>query len=1054
MWLKISSAPGHNDQPGANQIIGSTTQYGGHSGFVLYSNSLTYDSPVGGPDDCRLSFMTRDRWMGDSMKVLSRNFPMDTWTHVAVNYKNAGEDSSAEILINTAGLKGPVQPIGWSPDLRIGDQGWGSTSGFSVYEMRSYSRVLTDTETLGLFMSDAGVFGLTSTDIAAHLDTLASHVRGDTTLTDAEIKVATLGVQAGGALVRTDEPAMQAMLNLFDDYEASGQGPLFMTPVTAGGIDRVEVAGEADHAELELVRAMVAIHQMALDQLYGAATAKACGSCLFDGRGWLTSAYFPGASPLPADAAVVHGIGINATVPRQWGRRAAFDIEAARKPTGLYLSPGAMARVSVPQSVVDAGGFTVLVGAHTWSHGRKTVHKRLDRTSTRFSITELNTFITNPLGGGVYIEVPYLAGLGVVQLDVTGGVIEAPYFKLDSWDESRGGTTDEDWLARRTSLAPWADFESDKFMMQVPSTWIFAYDDARGLVRTWDTCMDGVSEANGYPPYTRNKKVVYLIPDVHIQHGAHGIGYPQTNSVYNPATVLNENGNANHWFIQNPRGNQIEYHEMGHSQGPYYYRGEGEAIVNLLHAYVANVKFGVPLDQAFQESFNPAYGNPGFAPDEAAIHWMATLNFQNSAEMDHSNTQMDQFRYQERGYAKYVDVAEMFGWSREENGALWRFYLQVNLDVESGTFEQPFTPEGVAYGRGLSDTDIRTLRLSIAAGVDLTPLIHFWGIDPDDATLLASETANLGLGRSRQVHDMLIERATVVLPQNNSEFLDHFERVYPGMPTGGNPLYGSGWYDARRDNWDEGHAAGARVTIQEILNLYFPPAASAQTWTHQYLEEQDHGVNASMITERCYVALYVAADECSDGGVYKIVPAAFNAWWSGAAANPLDNQCGEVSFSVTASWAAALFDRGDLLGLDGTTVLATYQAGLQKPGGCPAKYCPAGYGDYGVRSNWATGRITIASSAEACAARCTQYSGVQFAGGCKAYMTGMYYGMLYCRSYGGNFRTQPCASWAVPTDPGIGSGQLGTVHQRTGTLNVGGNCCSNTSVVKEAISAR
>ena len=120
---------------------------------------------------------------------------------------------------------------------------------------------------------------------------------------------------------------------------------------------------------------------MSFDQLYGAETAKACGSCLFAGRGWLTSAYFPGASPLPDDAAVVHDVGINATVLRQWGRRAAFDTDTdvARKPTGLYLSPGAMARVRVPQSVVDAGGYTVLVGAHTRSHAQKAVHKRLDR---------------------------------------------------------------------------------------------------------------------------------------------------------------------------------------------------------------------------------------------------------------------------------------------------------------------------------------------------------------------------------------------------------------------------------------------------------------------------------------------------------------------------------------------------------------------------------------------------------------------------------------------------------------------------------------------------
>ena len=93
------------------------------------------------------------------------------------------------------------------------------------------------------------------------------------------------------------------------------------------------------------------------------------------------------------------------------------------------------------------------------------------------------------------------------------------------------------------------------------------------------------------------------------------------------------------------------------------------------------------------------------------------------------------------------------------------------------------------------------------------------------------------------------------------------------------------------------------------------------------------------------------------------------------------------------------------------------------------------------------GRITIAFSHQMCSDRCTEYSGPQYMGGCKGYMTGMYYGMLFCRSYGGNFRTEPCAPWAKPDQPGVGSGAVGYVHRRTNQENIGGNCCSNSTFV-------
>ena len=76
------------------------------------------------------------------------------------------------------------------------------------------------------------------------------------------------------------------------------------------------------------------------------------------------------------------------------------------------------------------------------------------------------------------------------------------------------------------------------------------------------------------------------------------------------------------------------------------------------------------------------------------------------------------------------------------------------------------------------------------------------------------------LGPSQKIHDMLIERATVVLPQNNTEFNEHFDRVFPGRPSGGNPKYGVGWYNVWRDVWDEQHAV-SNVFSKSMWRLFF-----------------------------------------------------------------------------------------------------------------------------------------------------------------------------------------------------------------------------------------
>jgi hypothetical protein len=70
----------------------------------------------------------------------------------------------------------------------------------------------------------------------------------------------------------------------------------------------------------------------------------------------------------------------------------------------VYLAPGQVASVTVPQSVVDAGGYRIQVGASIADNVDKSEHKRMDRVSTNFDVTSTVLHVANPLGGGLYVR--------------------------------------------------------------------------------------------------------------------------------------------------------------------------------------------------------------------------------------------------------------------------------------------------------------------------------------------------------------------------------------------------------------------------------------------------------------------------------------------------------------------------------------------------------------------------------------------------------------------------------------------------------------------------
>jgi len=441
-------------------------------------------------------------------------------------------------------------------------------------------------------------------------------------------------------------------------------------------------------------------------------------------------------------------------------------------------------------------GFSILVGAHTWDKSVKSNIQRFDRVTKSFPVMSEVTSIANPFGGGIYIVVPYKANLGIVTVQIANAV-QSPFFSATSFHQ----TTLQEWTdTERHHPGPWADFESDKFMMQVPTSWIYNYADPVTQMQDWDLAMDGFSELLGFP-LVRNRTVLYVQPDINIAHGAYGIGYPQVNNIYNPNAGTN--GNSSHYFLTDPIGWSTTYHELGHAQLFSKFPGHTESMVNLPYVYIATEKFGVGLVEAFTKSMVLGYLE-NISVDQAALTWFVTENFRNGNPMDITNSEYNEVRYQHRGYGRYVEIAVLFGWD-----VLSDFYYQEHLDYMSG-----------APGDGLDYTDSRILRLSKAAGVDLTPLIHCWGVHPVNPGALQAAIATEGLPPSKAIYDRLVHYKDII-PANNTEFWDHYLTIYPTQPEGGNPLYQYGWYNVWKYIYDEIHGTAAKNAMQDIIDLYY-----------------------------------------------------------------------------------------------------------------------------------------------------------------------------------------------------------------------------------------
>lgn len=621
------------------------------------------------------------------------------------------------------------------------------------------------------------------------LQNLKAHIKGTNLLDAKELENHHAIVSNQISLFETDQKVIAAAFDLVDTFETI-KGALFTTSNTYDGMPRTPAGG------LELERAMLTIQQGLIDKSYSIENISSFPK-VFEDKGFRTASYFPGAVEPPSDPAVTEVSIINASHVPVWGTQANGVTAAARRPTGCYLSPGSLATITVPPSIVGKG-YRIRVGAHSWDLKKKKEIKRMDRVAILYDINSTTTVAGNPLGGNIYIEVPYEMDEGVVEIRISN-VVRSPFF---SYKESHKTSLSEWQNVERKHPGAWADFESDKYMMQVPTSWIYNLDDPQSLMQKWDRGGDAVSELLGRPDI-RTKTPTYTQVDVLFRGGAYFPGYPMSNYPYNPHDATD--GTSDNDLLKGPEDIiSIHWHEHGHQENVTKFSGETEAIVNFLYVSVMNKKFDMDLDTAFKNSFSPKLN---IYLDDAVAMRAITETFRKGNPRNTTNRPGDEVKYQHRGYAHYVNIVDLFGWC-----ALEKFWYSESEDYMNG----------ITYNTNHPDQDDRIYRMCKAAGIDLRPLFHFWGIHPEDPKGLGALIKEENLPSSSRIYDGL-ESYKSLIPMNNKAFNDHGYERYPDGFSGkrNNPRYGPGWYEVWSPLYNETHADSAQVALQNIIDLYF-----------------------------------------------------------------------------------------------------------------------------------------------------------------------------------------------------------------------------------------
>lgn len=624
------------------------------------------------------------------------------------------------------------------------------------------------------------------------LNDFQAHINGTTALTNSDLNlIKNIFIQFPECLAESESVILLAK-RVVEDYD-NEVGALFTTPSTQNGFSKNPAVNPGLAAE----RAMVALQQGIFDYVFAPEAYAAYPQHIQNWK-FNSCAAFPGYVDPPADSSASNAVLIRANFADPDGMNPYFDInfermEHALRPTGLYLAPGSIVTITVPDSLVGRD-YWVRVGSHDWDLTERPDFRRLDRVSKKFAIDSTTIRVFNPLGGAISILTPYGADDGIVEVSLSNAV-EAPFFSLKSFYETT------DFNAELSKPGPWAVFETDNVMFTIPKHAIVPGQyDLRQALLDWDAALQGVNSimARQIIPDKHN---MYMIADLDIRTGVYSIGYPMSNTPLNYNDVP---GPA--YFINGPGpDDEVNFHESGHALAMSKFPGEEEALVNFPYIMAMNYGLNQELNEAVKYSFVPNT----FDIDKTATHRMVSNTF--GAERDISNTTTDEVRYQHRGYGHYFEIVNILGWCPLRN-----FWKQEFIDFENG----------IDYGI-YQDIDSRIIRMSVGAQADLRPLFHVFGIISQDPTAVQDTLEQLGILPSLGVYNRMQDYLGLI-PEDNAAFVDYALSVYPNLYTDG-PIedtnYGVGWHYLKSLTYDAAEAQDRTAKLQAIIDRYYPDGA-------------------------------------------------------------------------------------------------------------------------------------------------------------------------------------------------------------------------------------
>ncbi|KAG2445002.1 hypothetical protein HYH02_008872 [Chlamydomonas schloesseri] len=391
----------------------------------------------------------------------------------------------------------------------------------------------------------------------------------------------------------------------------------------------------------------------------------------------------------------------------EWQRLyAAADSDLWRS-TGLFAAPGQVVTVTTANASAIGAGLRIQVGSHTddlWGAG-KPEWKRLPVVVGSTPLAANGTQLGSPVGGLIYVRVPIGKQLGNVQFTFYN-VLRAPYFKANS-------TTVAAWNATvRNYSAPWAELETSKFIITVPSIAIRNLTDPLPLLNFWNQVLDGFADiANMTRDRARAERIVV---DEDISAGWLHSGYPIM--AYNVPRLWQE-------LLDEPYlrkyGAWGPFHELGHNhQWANMELGDqtAEASVNVFSAW------------AMLNVVNPTTGGYG------AIRW------------EHYNEVAD-ISKRRNAIAAYMNCTNRGCYGPSNWGTNWSVwnalitFLQLQEGFGWGFYSRMYGAYRAMGSGYITDywtrVQLYIVTASQVAGRNLVPFFTTWGFPITDATRAA-----------------------------------------------------------------------------------------------------------------------------------------------------------------------------------------------------------------------------------------------------------------------------------------------------------------------------